>query len=305
MGKYTPPDNDTAGFTSQSTTYSPPDNDTADIGAVLFVPDPPTNLTITGDTTEGELTLDWDAVSEAVGYYVYRAESSGTAKGDYTQIADVSQETTITTVANGFEDMSVWSVNNGGQASDRVYQGSNSYYSAAFGSSVQASWTPFPNGNQPDTFTFYYQETSNSTGGGVRLLNSNGNYEGGIATDNPEFEVDFDSTSGFLNSGATYDEWVEVFCDFDWSNGGEVTISWSALSSGNGYSSTFTLKEKVDISTVELWNYNNGTWGDGDLIMWWDELSFEAPTTTPAPSSYTDTGIEDGEKYYYRVSSYF
>jgi fibronectin type 3 domain-containing protein len=53
-------------------------------------PSAPSNVAITDAQTEGELTVDWDAVSDATGYYVYRAESSGSAKADYTQVADVS-----------------------------------------------------------------------------------------------------------------------------------------------------------------------------------------------------------------------
>jgi len=50
----------------------------------------PQNVQITDDTVGGELTIDWDPVSDATGYYVYRAEASGSAKSDYTQIVDVS-----------------------------------------------------------------------------------------------------------------------------------------------------------------------------------------------------------------------
>lgn len=50
----------------------------------------PQNIQITDDQTEGELTIDWDPVSEAAGYYVYRAQASGASKSDYTQVADVS-----------------------------------------------------------------------------------------------------------------------------------------------------------------------------------------------------------------------
>jgi len=50
----------------------------------------PSNLIVTDTQTKDELALDWDTVSEATGYYVYRAEASGNTKSDYTQVADVS-----------------------------------------------------------------------------------------------------------------------------------------------------------------------------------------------------------------------
>jgi hypothetical protein len=51
---------------------------------------PPPNFQITDTSTEDELTLDWDSVSGANGYYVYRAQSTGSSVNDYTQVADVS-----------------------------------------------------------------------------------------------------------------------------------------------------------------------------------------------------------------------
>ena len=49
----------------------------------------PTNVQITDASTEDQLTVDWDD-NGAAGYYVYRAEASGSATGDYTQVADAS-----------------------------------------------------------------------------------------------------------------------------------------------------------------------------------------------------------------------
>lgn len=60
------------------------------ISYVSLAPSAPSNVAITDAQTEGELTVDWDTVSDATGYYVYRAESSASAKSDYTQVADVS-----------------------------------------------------------------------------------------------------------------------------------------------------------------------------------------------------------------------
>lgn len=56
------------------------------IGTDLLPPDTPTLL---DDTISHELTLDWNEVSGVDGYRLYRAESSGTSTGDYTQVADV------------------------------------------------------------------------------------------------------------------------------------------------------------------------------------------------------------------------
>lgn len=54
-----------------------------------FIP-APSNIQFNDTQTEDELTLDWDEVTEATGYYIYRAQSSGSTTSDYTQVADVS-----------------------------------------------------------------------------------------------------------------------------------------------------------------------------------------------------------------------
>lgn len=51
-------------------------------------PSAPTNVQITDDQTEDELTLDWDAVADATSYNVYRAQASGSSKADYTLVAE-------------------------------------------------------------------------------------------------------------------------------------------------------------------------------------------------------------------------
>ena len=65
----------------------------AEIVAIV-IPPAPTNLTITDSSIENELSLGWDNVSDEDGYYVYRAESSGSTKTDYTQVADLAADTT-------------------------------------------------------------------------------------------------------------------------------------------------------------------------------------------------------------------
>lgn len=50
----------------------------------------PSNIQITDSSTEGQLTIDWDPVSNATSYNVYRAQESGTVKSDYTLVAQPS-----------------------------------------------------------------------------------------------------------------------------------------------------------------------------------------------------------------------
>jgi len=175
-----------------------------------------------------------------------------------------------------FDDMSQWETAHGGQNNSRVLTGSNSYYSGNNNTGLQAETTPFPEGVQLQRFEYSYQETGSSTGHGVRLVNSNGNYEGGTATDNPEFDVDFANSSGQENGGGSYGEWVTVCWNFDWSEN-IVTVRRDGSSA---HTNTYNLKQGLDISTIELWNYNGGNWGDNDLDSWWDGIQL-----------YTDTSI--------------
>jgi len=175
---------------------------------------------------------------------------------------------------SSFEDMSVWNVNYGSQNTSRVYNGSYSFYSGNNDTNMQASWVPYSEGARPNKFTYFYQETSSSTGGGIRLVNSDGNYEGGTATDNSEYDVDFANTSGeIMGTTGDYNQWVKVTWTFDWSNS-NVDIRFDGLSSGITTTGTYSLYYGTDIRKVELWNYNGGTWGDNDLNMWWDKLRF-------------------------------
>ena len=82
--------NSTYVITSGSTTKG---GSTGGNGEIQVTYDPlasPSNIQITDSSVENQLTIDWDPVSEAAGYYVYRAQSSGSSKSDYTQVADVS-----------------------------------------------------------------------------------------------------------------------------------------------------------------------------------------------------------------------
>lgn len=251
---------------------------------------PPTPIppveNITVDSVSGRsATVSWDDPSNnALGQRVYRRRP---VERSYTQDNQSFDD-----------DYPKWTVNNGGRVTDYVWEGTYSFYSSADDTGMQASRTYFPGGEQPSTFTYYYRETSNSTGGGVRLVNSNGNYEGGTATDNDEYEVDFANTTGLVHDPAHgYGLWVRVTWDFDWANG-TVTVAFEQPDGTSHYSNTYTLKQGVDVETVELWNYNGGTWGSHNLDMWWDGLYFGGSIP------YTTTELLDGQRYAVAIETF-
>ncbi|MFB6099669.1 MAG: fibronectin type III domain-containing protein [Candidatus Nanohalobium sp.] len=188
-----------------------------------------------------------------------------------------------------------FTVNNGSfnsAASDRVYDGS-------YSGSVQADtpsdpddfavWQPWNGtGKQASEFEFYFQESSSSYGSGVRLKNSNGNYECGFATNNPQWNVDDSSGITEVYGGDGYDRWIRVSATFDWSNS-EFTVTFEDLQSGTTKSYTGSFINGTDIAAVELHNYNSGNWHPADnpdnTYMWWDAF-YTTPVSPPsAPSN--------------------
>lgn len=97
---YTPPNEGSVDGTID--TYTPPSLDAID-ATIQKALQAPSSLTAT--VSGGDIVLNWtDNSDEESGFYVYRATSSGTVKGDYTQIANVSPGTTSytdTTVNDG------------------------------------------------------------------------------------------------------------------------------------------------------------------------------------------------------------
>lgn len=74
------------------------------ISYISTAPAAPTNVQITDDQTEDELTVDWDEVDGATGYFVYYAESSFSDTANATLDADVTAPPhTITGLEDGEE----------------------------------------------------------------------------------------------------------------------------------------------------------------------------------------------------------
>lgn len=243
----------------------------------------------------------------------------GTSWSDVTIDGDPVQEITVdgsvvwtsftpTSSFNGFEDISPWAITHGGRSNTYSHSGTYSYHSSE--SSItdeQAIWEVYPDGAQASSFTYWYRESGANTGGGVRLKNSNGNYEGGTATNNPQFSVDFDSAvEEDVSSNANYDTWVKVNWNFDWPNN-QVTVSFDAADGSDSFSNTYTLKQGVDISKIELWNYGSG-WGVNSIQMYWDDIDI----VVPGPGGFEDmgpwttyTGYQDTSKTYEGDYSYY
>lgn len=142
-----------------------------------------------------------------------------------------------------------------------------------------------------DTFEFYWNESSSSYGGGIELLDSEGDHVVSFATDNPEWMIsDGESGSGFdgLNVGDGYDRWIHVKFDFNWDNH-SYEYNVKDLKSGTTESGERALDTNADnISAINIKNYDSFGWGTSEFHMWFDDISL----TYEATVNYTLEGTE-------------
>jgi hypothetical protein len=192
-------------------------------------------------------------------------------------VHDVETQNTSTTKT--FEDFEgtpssrwdIWQLS----TSSKSYEGSQSAYFGGYGDGTSlAERTLESGGAQISWISFWYYEPGNTTGHGIRLVNSNGDYEVGAMTDNPQFSFDDASGPHRLNEGdPNYSNWTKCTVYFDWAKG-EATVEFTDNTTG---SETGNLKQGVDIERIELWTYSSGTWGRGnyDQHNYWDLIKYK------------------------------
>jgi hypothetical protein len=129
---------------------------------------------------------------------------------------------------------------------------------------------------QPDIIEGWYQETVRSFGQGIRLRNSDGQYEIGAASDNPEWDIDdANGVSEVFNpADETYNHWVRIRFDFDW-GASPPTADVEFVRVSDGKRETYSdrpLKQGTDVESLELWNYSFDRWGNGNIVAWFDDI---------------------------------
>jgi hypothetical protein len=149
----------------------------------------------------------------------------------------------------------------------------------------QASVIPdgYTGGGQPSQFEFYWQETSGSFGGGIRLFNSNGNPEVGLATNNPQWDITDGNGNTEVFAGDGYDRWVRFTITFDWGSG-TFSTDFEDLQTGSTFSDTNRpLINGTDIEQIRIEYYSSGNFVTGSLgsnqkaiEMWFDNISISA-----------------------------
>ncbi|PSQ44636.1 hypothetical protein BRD17_03540, partial [Halobacteriales archaeon SW_7_68_16] len=236
-----------------------------------------------GTLTSYEWDFDGDGATDRTGEtaeYTYGSAGERTVTLTVTDDdGNTAQDTLDINVVTGFQedfsDLGEWTIENSAfqPTTSPVLNGS---YSAGMekGSAGQqvARTTAFAGGARPDVLKFHFYEEGSSNGGGVRLQNSNGNYEVGLATDNPGWAVSDGDGTDRVDSGDGYGRWVEVRAEFDWA-GGTYTYRFEDLQSGRVATGTRSLRHGEDVETVHIENYNGGSWDGDEWVMWLDDLS--------------------------------
>lgn len=179
----------------------------------------------------------------------------------------------------GFESetLNKWSVNSASIATDRVFSGSHVAKIDTPLTEYQMRTAPFTNGKEISSVTYWWQETgAGSYGSGIRFRNSNGNFECGVATDNPQWDID--DANGFDQTveSAGYEEWTRFTVEFDWS-AGTFGVDLEQPANNTTYTETGRpLKNGVDVQYVEFWDYTSAQWGDGgNILTWIDSVEVE------------------------------
>lgn len=143
--------------------------------------------------------------------------------------------------------------------------------------------TGYSGGAEPSQFEFHWNEASSSFGGGIRLFNSGGNEEVGLATNNPQWDVLDANGIEEVYAGDGEGRWVRYTINFDWS-AGTFSTDFEDLQSGATYSdSSRPLVNGVDIEEIRIEYYSSGNFVTGStgsseksIEMWFDDISLSA-----------------------------
>jgi len=143
--------------------------------------------------------------------------------------------------------------------------------------------------DQIQRLTFHYRETGSSNGGGMRLLNAEGDQVMGAVTTNPGWAVIDSGGKGEFYSNSSYQEWHRVEIDFDW-DAGIAEVNWQNVESGDRAAYTAGLENTGSgVSKMQIQSYAGG-WNTGgnELVYWLDEVEV-------IRSGDQNNGIEAGD----------
>jgi len=125
---------------------------------------------------------------------------------------------------------------------------------------------------QPSKASWYWNEDSSQYGSAFHFINSNGNLEVALGTQNPQWQA-WDGTG--MNDqiwGANgYDRWIYYEITFDWANG-QYDYYMEDLQTGDTRSGTRQLKHGVDVAKIGLGEKPGAT---ARHYTWWDNITIK------------------------------
>jgi len=122
-------------------------------------------------------------------------------------------------------------------------------------------------GDRPESFEFYWQETTDQSGWTGQFINSFDDVELEVGGNNPQWEVKDGSGTSTIYDGDGYDRWIYYKFTFDWQNG-EYTYYMEDLSNNHIETGTRDLSYNLDIKEFRI---NNSRWGSADYF-WIDNI---------------------------------
>ncbi|MBX0303577.1 hypothetical protein [Haloarcula salinisoli] len=144
-----------------------------------------------------------------------------------------------------------------------------------------ASPSELGGGAQIRELKYYWRETSNSNGGGLVLVNSDGEFELFTGSNNPQWNVINEPEIAQRNEpsdGYGYERWIETALTFDWDDG-TVEVAFTDLTAGEGTTGTFDLVNGTDVETLRLYGLKTSEYREpyefraGSCHMHWDEIT--------------------------------
>lgn len=166
-------------------------------------------------------------------------------------------------VVYGFEngDVSNWSVSSGATFSASTQRALSGSYSGYVpdkndnGAGYVASASPYEESVEWSSFSYSFNETSDSYGHVVRLFNGSDNEILRFGSSNITAEVYHSSGRTTIDSGwADYDEWITFDTTFDW-DAGTFSVTATDGSSSDNYSGSLINTGGID--RVEIWCGND------------------------------------------------
>lgn len=181
-----------------------------------------------------------------------------------------------------------WSVGDELRFTDGVaYAGSSSVGVETGPVDVVAELRPFgggsTSGRRISQVTYAWWEADRSYGGGIQLLNGDGETEVFAGTNNPEWVIVTDSDPGAYEEvygGDGYERWVETTVSFNWS-AGAVRARFRDSQTGTERERTVGLGAGADVASVRLVPFASLPYEDGEgfhndsCYMFWDALEIQ------------------------------